>query len=401
MNRCKPEPLLTVVVPCYNEESTLATCIQRVLELEEQRGIDLEIIIVDDASTDRSGLVAEALARRHPQVRVIRHEENRGKGAALRTGFRQARGRFVAVQDADLEYNPLELAELLEPLLSGQADVVYGSRFLGGRPHRVLYFWHSMGNAFLTLVSNMFTDLNLTDMETCYKVFRREVIQSIEIEEDRFGFEPEITAKVAHGGWRVYEMGISYHGRTYAEGKKIGWKDGVRALYCIFRYNARHLPLPMQFLIYLFIGGTAALFNIASFAGLTAAGLPITPAVLAAFFLAAALNYLLCILLLFRHKARWNSVTEVLVYLAVVLGGAVFDWGATHAFLWAGVPAVGAKAAAAGAGVVYNFLARRYLVFPETRESVRRQRPRPAPPLVSAGPGAAEAEPRAGRAGAG
>ncbi len=373
MNHSKPEPLLTVVVPCYNEESTLEECVSRVLELEG-RGIDLEIIIVDDASTDRSGLVAEALARRHPQVRVLRHEKNRGKGAALRTGFREARGRFVAVQDADLEYNPLELADLLEPLLSGQADVVYGSRFLGGRPHRVLYFWHSLGNAFLTLVSNMFTDLNLTDMETCYKVFRREVIQSIEIEEDRFGFEPEITAKVAHGGWRVYEMGISYHGRTYAEGKKIGWKDGVRALYCIFRYNARHLPLPMQFLIYLFIGGTAALFNITAFAGLTAAGLPVTPAVLTAFFLAAALNYLLCILLLFRHKAQWNSVAEVLVYLAVVLGGAGFDWAATRGFMAAGLPAVASKAVAAGAGVIYNFLARRYLVFPEKRPVSRPKR---------------------------
>ena len=368
--KAKQEPLLTVVVPCYNEETTLETCVSRVLELEE-RGIDLDIIIVDDASTDRSGLVAEALARRHPQVRVLRHETNRGKGAALRTGFREARGRFVAVQDADLEYNPLELADLLEPLLSGQADVVYGSRFLGGRPHRVLYFWHSMGNAFLTLVSNMFTDLNLTDMETCYKVFRREVIQSIEIEEDRFGFEPEITAKVAHAGWRVYEMGISYHGRTYAEGKKIGWKDGVRALYCIVRYNARHLPLPMQFLIYLFIGGTAALFNIAAFAGLTAAGLPVTPAVLAAFFLAAALNYLLCILLLFRHKARWTSTAEVLVYLAVVLGGAGFDWAATQGMMAAGFPAVVSKAVAAAAGVIYNFLARRYLVFPEKRPAPR------------------------------
>ncbi len=374
-------PLLTVVVPCYNEETTLENCISRVLELEE-RGIALEIIIVDDASVDRSALVAEAIARRCPQVRVLRHERNRGKGAALRTGFKEAKGRFVAVQDADLEYNPLELADLLEPLLSDRADVVYGSRFLGGRPHRVLYFWHSIGNAFLTLVSNMFTDLNLTDMETCYKVFRRDVIQSLEIEEDRFGFEPEVTAKIAHAGWRVYEMGISYHGRTYSEGKKIGWKDGVRALYCIFRYNARHLPLPMQFLVYLFIGGVAAASNIAIFAGLSAAGLPITPAIVIAFFLAAALNYLLCIIILFRHKARWSSATEVLVYTAVVLGGAAFDWAATRGFMASGLPAVASKAAAAVAGVLYNFLARRYLVFPEKR---------PAPIPSGQSPGQEEA----------
>ncbi len=365
------EPLLSIVIPCYNEEATLATCVKKVLELERQHGVDLEIIIVDDASTDGSIKVAEALARKYPQIRVLRHERNQGKGAALRTGFRNVTGRFVAVQDADLEYNPLELADLLEPLLSGVADVVYGSRFLSGRPHRVLYFWHSTGNAFLTFVSNMFTDLNLTDMETCYKVFRREIIQSIEIEENRFGFEPEITAKLAQMGARIYEMGISYHGRTYEEGKKIGWKDGVRALYCIFKYNAPHLPLPMQFLIYLFIGGFSALINVVTFAGLNAAGLDLAPAVLTAFFLAAAVNYLLCIAFLFRHKARWSSAMEVLVYLGVVAGGAVFDLAVTRGLAAIGIGAVAAKSLAAAAGLVYNFLARKYVVFPEKRAANR------------------------------
>jgi glycosyltransferase involved in cell wall biosynthesis len=195
-----------------------------------------EVIVVDDGSRDRSREILDGLD--NPRVRVILHDKNQGKGAALRTGFAHATHDFVIVQDADLEYDPQEYGLVLEPLLTDRADVVFGSRFLSGRPHRVLYFWHSMGNKFLTLMSNMFTDLNLTDMETCYKCFRREVIQSIPIEEDRFGFEPEITAKLARGRWRIYEVGISYSGRTYDEGKKIGWRDGVRAIYCIVRYSA-------------------------------------------------------------------------------------------------------------------------------------------------------------------
>jgi glycosyltransferase involved in cell wall biosynthesis len=193
------------------------------------------VVVVDDGSTDKSREILAAID--DPRVDVVLQPVNRGKGAALRTGFAKATQEFVVVQDADLEYDPSEFELLLGPLLENKADVVFGSRFLGGSAHRVLYFWHSVGNKLLTLASNVFTDLNLTDMETCYKMFRRNVIQSIEIEEDRFGFEPEITAKVARGGWRVYEVGISYSGRTYAEGKKIGWRDGVRAIYCIVRYS--------------------------------------------------------------------------------------------------------------------------------------------------------------------
>ena len=227
-----PRPCLSVVVPCYNEEATIESLLAQVL----QSPWVAEVIVVDDGSRDRSREILAGLD--NPRVRVILHDRNQGKGAALRTGFAHATHDYVIVQDADLEYDPQEYGLVLEPLLTDRADVVFGSRFLSGRPHRVLYFWHSMGNKFLTLMSNMFTDLNLTDMETCYKCFRREVIQSIPIEEDRFGFEPEITAKLARGRWRIYEVGISYSGRTYDEGKKIGWRDGVRAIYCIIRYSA-------------------------------------------------------------------------------------------------------------------------------------------------------------------
>lgn len=225
-------PCLSVVVPCYNEEATIRTLVGQVLESPWVA----QVIVVDDGSKDRSREILATLD--DARVTVVLHRANQGKGAALRTGFAHATADFVVVQDADLEYDPGEYGVLLEPLLDDRADVVFGSRFLSGRPHRVLYFWHSMGNRFLTLLSNMFTDLNLTDMETCYKCFRREVIQQIRIEEDRFGFEPEITAKLARGRHRIFEVGISYSGRTYAEGKKIGWRDGVRAVYCILRYSA-------------------------------------------------------------------------------------------------------------------------------------------------------------------
>lgn len=220
-------------MPVYNEAETVESVIRQVLKQPEVA----ELITVNDASRDGTSEVLHRLARELPQMRVLDHAENQGKGAALRTGIAHATHPYVLIQDADLEYDPEEYPILLKPLLTGKADVVFGSRFIGGEAHRVLYFWHSVGNQFLTLLSNMFTNLNLTDMETCYKVFKSEIIQSIKIEENRFGFEPEITAKVARKNLRIYEVAISYHGRTYAEGKKIGWKDGVRAIWCIVKYG--------------------------------------------------------------------------------------------------------------------------------------------------------------------
>jgi len=226
---------LSVVMPVYNEEATLRCVIERVLSV----GLEVELLCVDDGSTDGSRETLSEIEKQRPEIRVFLQSHNMGKGAALRRGIQEATGDYVIIQDADLEYDPNDYRRLLEPLEGGQADVVYGSRFLGAGPHRVLYFWHSVANFFLTLLSNMITNLNMTDMETCYKVFRREVIQSIPLEEDRFGFEPEVTVKIAKRQLRVYEVGISYWGRTYAEGKKIGWKDGLRALWCLVKYAVK------------------------------------------------------------------------------------------------------------------------------------------------------------------
>ena len=229
---------LSVVMPVYNESATLRTIVARVLDVP----LPIELLCVDDGSKDGSREILAELASEYPALRVLLQPHNMGKGAALRRGIQEATGDYVIIQDADLEYDPQEYPLLLEPLKQEKADVVYGSRFMGGAPHRVLYFWHSVGNRLLTLMSNCITNLNLTDMETCYKVFRREVIQSIPLEENRFGFEPEVTVKIAKLHLRVYEVGISYSGRTYEEGKKIGWKDGFRAIWCLAKYSVKKVP---------------------------------------------------------------------------------------------------------------------------------------------------------------
>jgi glycosyltransferase involved in cell wall biosynthesis len=231
---------LTIVVPAYNEAKTISIILNKLVNLRSIFGVEKEIIVVNDCSKDNTDKAVERFIAKNSgsNIRLISHEVNKGKGAAIRTGIQHATGDCVIIQDADLEYDPAEYDRLLKPIVDGMADVVYGSRFLGGSAHRVLFFWHSIGNKLLTTISNAFTNMNLTDMETCYKMFRREIIQSIPLRENRFGFEPEVTAKVARiPNVRIYEVGISYYGRTYAEGKKINWKDGFRAIYCILKYN--------------------------------------------------------------------------------------------------------------------------------------------------------------------
>ncbi len=231
---------LSIIIPAYNEGSTIGNICEKVRRVSLIAGIEKEVVVVNDASSDDTEAAVLRYGENHPDLPIsyLRHDVNRGKGAALRTGIQGATGDFIIVQDADLEYDPEEYNLLLKPVLDGVADVVFGSRFAGGKPHRILFFWHTIGNRLLTLLSNMFTNLNLSDMETCYKLFRAELIKSIDLRENRFGFEPEVTAKIARiPNVRIYEVGISYYGRTYGEGKKINWKDGCKALYCIVRYN--------------------------------------------------------------------------------------------------------------------------------------------------------------------
>ncbi len=364
-NNLERSARLSIIIPCFNEQKTLKKCVNRVLEIKDD-SLSLEIIIVDDCSVDNSLQIAQQLANRHSEIIIMRHNRNQGKGAALRTGFQKATGEFVVIQDADLEYNPIDIKRLLIPLINNEADVVFGSRFLTGEAHRVLYFWHYAGNKFLTLLSNMFSDLNLTDIECCYKIFRRKIIERITIEEDRFGVEPELVAKVAQMRPRIFEIGISYSGRTYAEGKKIGFRDGIRALYCIFHYNAHKASLPIQFLIYLFVGGLSAFVNISIFLLFQSVGSNSSITIPMAHLFSAIIDYFLCIALLFRHNARWNTATEILIYILVVGLVGIFDFWGTLLLMAKGISPWLSKSVVSMIGLIFNFFGRRYFVFPES-----------------------------------
>ncbi|GBR75516.1 glycosyl transferases family 2 [Candidatus Termititenax persephonae] len=363
---------LSLIIPCYNEERTIAACLEKTCSVAQGQNFALELIVVDDASTDNSLRELAKVAQKYPRIRVLKHPVNRGKGAALRTGLVQAVGDFVGIQDADDEYNPREYLTLLQPLLNNQADVVFGSRYLCQDSRYVLYFWHTWMNKFLTWVSNMFTNLDLTDMETCYKLFRRAVIQKIapQLKEERFGFEPEITARVAQLGCRVYECAISYNPRSYEEGKKINWRDGIRALYCILHYSAHTAPLPMQIILYFFIGGVSLFVNVFCFYLLGRFAWPLPHAIAGSFAASALANYLLCIHILFQHKARWNTLGEIVVYILAVAVMGVIDYGITGgllALLWSPLRS---KFWAAAVGFVGNFVLRRWVIFPEKKRPI-------------------------------
>lgn len=363
---------LSLIIPVYNEENTLETIIERVLKLEQEEylkkeEIKLELILVDDCSRDNSYIIAKELEQKYNNIKVFKHQKNQGKGAALKTGFLEAKGDFIGIQDADEEYNPLEYTKLLKPLIENKADVVYGSRFLKRDTRRVLYFWHTFMNKGLTLLTNMYTNLDITDMETCYKLFKNDVIKKIAptLKENRFGFEPEITIKVAKEKYRVYECAISYNPRSYEEGKKIGAKDGLRAIYCILHYGAHSACIPMQFLLYIFIGGFSAVVNILTFVILAKFLQNLFINVAIAFFVASVVNYILCILLLFRHKARWSSAMEIVTYIITLLIMGAIDYCSTYLFLTVGFTNFWAKSFSNVIGVVGNFLLRKYFVFLE------------------------------------
>ena len=367
---------LSLIVPVYNEEANLETIIEKILKLREEKylkeqEINLELVLVDDYSKDNSYSIAKELEKKYNNIKVFRHKKNMGKGAALKTGFIEATGDYIGIQDADNEYNPLEYVKLLQPILEDKADIVYGSRYLKRDTRRILYFWHTFMNKGLTLLTNMYTNLDITDMETCYKLFKKEIIKKIAptLKENRFGFEPEVTIKISEGNYRLYECAISYNPRSYEEGKKICAKDGLRALYCILHYGAHSAPLPMQFILYIFIGGFSAVVNILTFVILAKFIQNLFINVAISFIIASIVNYLLCILLLFRHKARWSSTLEIVTYIITLAIMGAVDYYSTYLFLTIGLSNFWAKSFSNVIGVFGNFLLRKYFVFQEKKKS--------------------------------
>ena len=369
---------LSLIIPVYNEEKTLETIVFKTLEVQNdnfivENNIELELVLVDDCSSDKSYEIAKNLALKDTRIKVFSHSKNKGKGCALRTGFQGATGDFIGIQDADNEYNPFDYIKMLKPLLEDKADVVYGSRYLKPDTRRILCFWHTFMNKGLTLLTNMYTNLDITDMETCYKLFKKDIIKEIapKLKENRFGFEPEVTIHVAKGNYRVFECAISYNPRSYEEGKKIKAKDGLRALYCILHYGGSTAPLPMQFILYVFIGGISAIINILAFLAFTKIFSNLLLNIDLAFVISALVNYLLCITLLFRHKARWSSLGELITYSITFIIMGALDYYLTLGFLLVGMTNFWAKACSNLIGLFGNFLLRKYFVFPEKKQKTK------------------------------
>ncbi len=366
--------LLSLIIPIYNEEKTLKDIVYNTLSIEKlpyaiDNNIKLELVLVDDFSSDNSLKIAHELEKDDNRIKVFSHNKNQGKGSALKTGFLEAKGDFIGIQDADMEYNPKDYLKLIKPLIENRADVCFGSRYLKQDTRRVLYFWHTFMNKGLTLLTNMYTNLDITDMETCYKLFKKEVIKEIapKLKENRFGFEPEVTIYTAVGKYRVFECAIDYNPRSYEEGKKIKAKDGFRALYCILHYGAHSAPLPMQFLLYILIGAISAVVNILSFLILAQFNSSLILNIAIAFILSALVNYFLCILLLFRHKARWSTFGEILAYILTLVIMGTLDYFITYLCLKGGLNNFFAKSFSSLFGLVGNFLFRKYFVFFEKK----------------------------------
>ena len=364
--------VFSLIIPVFNEEKTLKDIISEVLTIEndiffKNNNISLELVLIDDFSSDNSYNILKSFES--PKMKVLKHSKNLGKGAAIKTGLMAATGDFIGIQDADMEYNPKEYIKLLKTMIENNADVVYGSRYLANDNKRVLNFWHTLMNKGLTLFSNMYTNLTLTDMETCYKLFKKDVIKKIapKLKENRFGFEPEVTSYIAQEKCKIYECAISYNPRSYDEGKKIKAKDGFRALYCIMHYGKSSISLPFQFILYTLIGGICAIANILLFLFLTKIIDNLLINISISFVFSALLNYILCIIFLFKHNAHFKTFGEILAYIITLIIMGSVDYICTLAFLNLEMNNLLSKSLSNIVGLFGNFLLRKYFVFFEKK----------------------------------
>lgn len=353
--------MLSLIIPCYNEESTLKNCVESCLLLKNHN-IDLELIIVDDCSTDNSLEIAHQLQKDHEEIVILQNKVNLGKGASVQQGFKVAHGEYVGIQDADMEYDPLDYLELLKPIEENKADVVYGSRYLRSETRKVHYFWHTWMNKTLTFISNMFSNFDLSDMAACYKLFRRDVVEKITpmLKENRFSFDAEVTTIISRLNVRVFECTIHYSPRTYEEGKKIGWKDGVRALYCLFYYGSPYAALPMQLIIYFFINLISAIANFTLYSICLYCNYSILFSVLLSFIVGFVVNQSLTVFSLFKDKKEWKNFH--LYYIFIIIA-CMFDLGITTLLINAGFSAINSRIISIVIGFIANFALRRYQIF--------------------------------------